>query len=236
MTISQMIFKGHIENAVKELLKKVTYTEDEDTLISIMSNYDRLRKQKITGTIDNSEYILRINQITQSLLQLNRELSGGKNTNNILPTNNTRSVMTTEDKLSFIIQETKRRNPVLATKAKTLLDKIREYGDKKALSHSFDASGKRQKLIQLEINELAKEWDEFKGNTSDNFADQVRDIIDNPEDLVPSWDKLEKAYTILVGRGLSNSNLKESITLKPNDDEAKIVACEIMEEYLNLIV
>jgi uncharacterized protein (UPF0335 family) len=215
MNIQQLV----AQNKLKEAIALIP-DENERTIIA--GRLTTLEKKINFGIINYENQTIEHNRICQAILYHAKEANN----------NTTMQINSLEDALNTIVRDNKRRRSELALKAEQYLKIWREYTDEKKRTPAFDIAGRRLKVITDSINEFLNSLNEAQKDDLEAIVARVTKLIDP---AIPSWDAINEAYTLLVGRGFIDKYISENIKLQPNDNEAKIRCAESIEEYLTKI-
>lgn len=217
MTIHQLVGQNKLKEAIALI-------EDENERVLLLGRLNSLERDERLGTMDYSTANIQRNRITQAIL------SHAKGYNDVIVASYSSVQQNTlEDALNAIVRENKRRRPSLALLAEGHLKIWREYHDEKRRTPSFDVTGRRLKVIEADVNEFLSSLDEAKKDDLEAIVERVNKLI---EPVVPSWNAIEEAYTLLVGRGFDDAYIRRNVELQPDDMEAKIKCAENIENYL----
>lgn len=186
------------------------------------------------GIFETKEYQVELNRITQSAVRLYQDCTGSTVSYQANVTGLTGNP--TKTGLSGIYNANKRRNPEFAKEVKSVIDMRNNYEQKKQLDSTFDRSGRRQLAIAKKEREIIARHYKEVNNLAETKIEEIKKLIDPEVSPVPSWDNLEKAWTICKGLGMStHPQVDDAIKIQPEDDEVKIRAAEYIEGFLETL-
>lgn len=182
------------------------------------------------NTINNSEYNIDRNRILQAILSLIDEAFGSSA---VISQGFEGFVDTDQNnyrlRLLKIIKDNERKNVDITDTAKDYLKKYTDYFDAKALRKFFDRDGSLLMELNKNLDALEDSLTKLVNKDVDKFIDNVMSII---SEAIPDWSAIDQAYTLCVGRGFSNKYIDMIILKKSNDNEAKLKAVGLIEEFL----
>ncbi len=218
--IQQLISQGRLKEALKSL-------PSTDEVILLQSRLNGLEHQERMGTISNSDAKLersRIASASLSLAGIDSEL---------VPVQQS---MSSKDSLTKIMSDYRRYRSLLDTKegkyystAESLLKSIEEHQAKKKVEPTYDVSGRMERALNTQYQELMDSLKETKLDDKEDFAQAIKMKLG---DDIPAWKDIESAYKLCVGRGMSNSRVEAAIKAKPSDIQSKIECADVIENWV----
>jgi len=222
MTIKDLIAANRLEEAFNALPN----TQDK---ILLLSRYNTLQRNNNVGILTSSEYGVERSRIVMSLLHLAGDSSTSSSTTN-------QSQMSSKDSLIKIMSDYRRYKTLQDTKeydyyhsAETLLSDIEKHVAKKRVEPTYDVSGRAERELNRQYQELMETLKETKLDNKEDFATAIK--LKLGEDI-PQWKDIDSAYKLCVGRGMNNSRIEAAIKAKPSDMQSKIECADIIERWV----
>jgi len=222
MTIKDLIAANRLEEAFNALPN----TQDK---ILLLSRYNTLQRNNNVGILTSSEYGVERSRIVMSLLHLAGDSSTSSSTTN-------QSQMSSKDSLIKIMSDYRRYKTLQDTKeydyyhaAEDLLSDIEKHVAKKRVEPTYDVSGRAERELNRQYQELMETLKETKLDNKEDFATAIK--LKLGEDI-PQWKDIDSAYKLCVGRGMNNSRIEAAIKAKPSDMQSKIECADIIERWV----
>lgn len=199
----------------------------EECSILLGARLNSLHKRERMGVISQDQASRTRSQIAYSILaEIECEDSNHEFPQDVTIKNNL------EGSLKTIIIENKRRRPGLADEARDLLSELQSHNNEKSLSSSYDTSGRRFVSIETRIDQLTIKLSEAKGDAVEDIVSRIASLL---SDNIPSYDNLNEAYKLAVGRGMRSEYVDKTLNTKPNDSNAQITVAEKIESFIGNI-
>lgn len=195
---------------------------DESTMLH--SRLNAINREVRLGIVSRDKASMEYNRIVYSILEC-----AGIDENPVVSSSIPVQSESPEFTLNKIIIENKRRRPEIAIKASDILNEIRAYNDNKVQQPSFDPTGRRYRVLMDKVKDLRDSVSEAKGNSLEAIVDKINSLI---SDNIPSYDKLQEAYKLAVGRGMVDNHVKTILENQPDDDEARITVATAIELFI----
>lgn len=212
------------QNKLKEAIELLP----GDNGVLLMSRLYALEKQERLGVITHGNASMNRNRIAQAILNF-----AGVDSNSIAPqTVNQKPEGGIEGMLTAIIIQNKRRRIEIANEARDLLANIQSYNNEKSLSTAFDPSGRRYRVIEQRFKVLKGKLNEAKGDAIEDIVERIKTLL---ADIVPTYDQLDEAYRLASGRGMKSEYVDRTLNSRPNDENARIMIAEKIEEFIETI-
>lgn len=222
MTIKDLIAANRLEEAFKALPD----TQDKTLLLS---RYNTLQRNNNMGILTTSEYGVERSRIVMSLLHLAGNTEAASSTTN-------QTQMSSKDSLIKIMSDYRRYKTLTNTKeygyyhsAETLLSDIEKHVAKKQVEPTYDVSGRAERALNTQFQELMERLKETKLDNKEDFATAIKLKLG---DDIPSWKDIDSAYKLCVGRGMNNDRIEAAIKAKPSDMQSKIECADIIENWV----
>lgn len=218
-----LIGQGKTKKAIQHLID--CGNEDMyNAAIVLMGRWNRLQSNSTLGTISNQDILLETNKINFAVLSL-LGIDPSDETFKITQKPNS----SFETQLLQIIKDNQRSSPDLANEAQELLKVLRTHNDKKELDSYYDLTGRRFDEIVSTFVMLEAKIMESKKDKVENFAEQIKKLLSA---RIPSYDSLQKAYVLCVGRGFNSQYVKNTLELQPDDNESKFKVIDELEKFV----
>lgn len=229
MDFYQLVKAGRIKNAISSI--PVADQQDETSKILLSSRFSRLEQRYLGCLLSESDYQVEFQRIVSAATALYQDCTGSTVSYQANVTGLTGNP--TKTGLSDIYNANKRRNPEFAKEVKSVIDERNSYEQEKQLDVTFDRSGRRQLALARKEREIIARHYKEVNNSAETKIEEIKKLIDPEVSPVPSWDNLEKAWTICKGLGMStHPQVDDAIKIQPEDDEVKIRAAEYIEGFL----
>lgn len=220
--VVELIGKGR----TKEALDALPVTNES---IQLKGRLAELERNKMLGMIDFSNESIERNKINQAVLALAKVES---NSASIQKPNQ----MYTRDSILKIMSDYRRYKSLPNTKegkyystAESLLKSIEDHQAKKRVAPTYDVSGKMERALNTQYQELMESLKETKLDDKEDFAAAIKMKLG---DDIPGWKDIESAYKLCVGRGMNNSRVELAIKAKPSDIQSKIECADVIENWV----
>lgn len=218
-----MIGDGNLENALDALIQ-----EGKSEAYLLKSQFSNAKKNKMLGFLGDSEWRQIYARISFAALEMCPVSSPIQPESHMPPL----SLHGLDTWLLQTIKDNKRRNEALSNAAQALLTRYRDHQDEKAKNPSFDPAGRRFDGIMKDIKDFKYSLEE-KGK--DNLENTVTRITALISDRVPTYEKLQEAYNLAVGRGMNSKEVERMLEAKADDEEPRISIAERIESFLSTI-
>ena len=219
--IQQLISQGRL----KEALEALSFNDES---ILLTSRLNGLERQERMSTISNSDAGIERSRIVAAILSL-----AGIDSESV-PVQKTE--MYTRDSIIKIMSDYRRYRSLPDTKegkyystAEALLKSIEDHQAKKRVEPTYDVSGRMERALNTQYQELMESLKETKLDDKEDFAAAIKMKLG---DDIPSWKDIESAYKLCVGRGINNSRVEAAIKAKPSDIQSKIECADIIENWV----
>lgn len=219
--VQQLIARGRLKEALGEL----PFTNE---VLLLQSRLNRLESQERVGTIDNEDAGIERAKIVKSALDL-----AGIDSDSLPVKQNS---MSNKDSLTKVMSNYRRYKSLPNTKegryysdAKKLLKSIEDYESKKKVEPTYDISGRMERVLNTQYQELIESLKETKLDNKEDFATAIRMKLG---DDIPQWKDIELAYKLCVGRGMNSRRVEAAIKAKPSDIQSKIECADIIENWV----
>lgn len=219
--IQQLIAQGRLKEALGEL----PFTNE---VLMLQSRLNRLESQERIGNIDNKDAGIERAKIVKSTLDL-----AGIDSDSLPVKQNS---MSNKDSLTKIMSDYRRYKSLPNTKegkyysaAEELLKSIEDHEAKKKVEPTYDISGRMERALNIQYQELMGSLKETNLDNKEDFATAIRMKLG--EDI-PAWKDIESAYKLCVGRGMSNSRVEAAIKAKPSDIQSKVECADVIENWV----
>lgn len=219
--IQQLIAQGRLKEALKEL----PFTNE---VLLLQSRLNRLESQERVGTIDTRDAGIERAKIVKSALDL-----AGIDFDSVPVKQNS---MSGKDSLTKIMSDYRRYKSLPNTKegkyystAENLLKSIEDHESKKRVEPTYDISGRMERALNTQYQELMESLKETKLDNKEDFATAIRMKLG---DDIPDWKDIDSAYKLCVGRGMSNSRVEAAIKAKPSDIQSKVECADAIENWV----
>jgi len=229
MTAKDYIEQARLDEAF-DLLSKQLSGEEARTLILLKARYNRFKREKMQGILYPQEEKVESATIVNSLLSLADKVDSTSSS----PSN--QAQMSSKDSLIKIMSDYRRYKTLQDTKehgyyhsAETLLSDIEKHVAKKRVEPTYDVSGRAERELNRQYQELMETLKETKLDNKEDFATAIK--LKLGEDI-PSWKDIDSAYKLCVGRGMNNSRVATAISAKPTDMQSKIECADIIENWV----
>lgn len=199
---------------------------DSNEIVSLTGRWNRLKREKMLGTLDYREESVRQSQIVSALLSyadIDDDYTPPTPSAKLAPSG-------WEQTLLGIEAEYSRKNPSIAKEASLLLVLFRQYHDRKRVSKIFDINGARLKEHESELEKFLGKVNGQVMEGRETFVEKVANLLSA---TVPDWASIEEAFTLCVGRGMQSNHMENVINKRPDDDEAKLRIVEAIESFLS---
>jgi uncharacterized protein (UPF0335 family) len=227
MNIQNLVANGNLKGAIQILLDR-----NIDGAISLMSRFNRLQSDRMSGIISNSDETIERNRIASAIIHY----AGSENTFQAPPQYSAPQTLVVGDfnekALLDIVIQNKRRRPEISNEAQDILNEYRSWKDAKAVTPSFDPVNRRLKSLQAKADELLQRLLDEKEVSLEQIIERISKLL---EPITPEYQSLKEAYTLASGRGFKNSWIEQQLLSMPNDDEVRISIAEKIEEFTALI-
>ena len=229
MTAKDYIEQARLDEAF-DLLSKQLSGEEARTLILLKARYNRFKREKMQGILYPQEEKVESATIVNSLLSLADKVDFTSSSQSNQPQ------MSSKDSLIKIMSDYRRYKTLQDTKehgyyhsAETLLSDIEKHVAKKRVEPTYDVSGRAERELNRQYQELMESLKETKLDSKEDFATAIK--LKLGEDI-PSWKDIDSAYKLCVGRGMNNSRVATAISAKPTDMQSKIECADIIENWV----
>lgn len=219
--IQQLISQGKL----KEALEALPFNND---VILLTSRLNGLERQERQGVISNSDAGTERSRILSAILSL-----AGIDSDSV-PVKSTQ--MSSKDSLTKIMSDYRRYRSLPDTKegkyysdAESLLKLIETHEAKKRVEPTYDVSGRTERYLNTQYQELMESLKETKLDDKEDFAQAIKMKLG---DDIPGWKDIESAYKLCVGRGMNNSRVEAAIKAKPSDIQSKIECADVIENWV----
>lgn len=227
--IGNLIAKGRIKEAIELLDKK-----NPELGLNLMARYNRLHREEMLNIISREQANLDRNRIVWAILS---EFDIDPNTSlNFKPIKShpteipIQSVFVEIDKVWRFYHK---RNPILSQEADSIRSEYEEYQKQKRLDSTYDPTGRRLAGLKQKADNFIKKVNESKSDDVENIISKIKEHIKDP---LPKWDDIQSAYNLLIGRNIQDDDLANVLKARPDDDEAKYIACDRITHHLNKLV
>lgn len=226
--IQNFIGNNKIKQAIDYLIENLTDPDDKNSAVLLSSRLTGLNQNEMRGILSQSEISLERNKIVAAIFNL-AGFSSDEDDNTQPNKNINQNNPNMEKTLLNIIKENERSNPEVAEEAANFLKVLRNHNDRKSTDVYYDISNRRGADLQVEYNAFLKKISENKKDSLEDFILKVKDLL---IERVPSYENIEKAYALCVGRGFKSQSVKDTLTLKPDDKNAKFNIIDEIETFL----
>lgn len=231
MTAKDYIAQARLDEAFA-LLNTQLSSRDKQDLILLKARYSQFKREKMQGILYPQDERVQNAAIVNSLLSLADKVDS----NTTPPSTTNSSQMSSKDSLIKIMSDYRRYKTLQDTKehgyyhsAETLLSDIEKHVAKKRVEPTYDVSGRAERELNRQYQELMETLKETKLDKKEDFATAIK--LKLGEDI-PSWKDIDSAYKLCVGRGMNNSRVATAISAKPTDMQSKIECADIIENWV----
>jgi len=219
--IQQLISQGK----TKEALESLPFSNE---VILLTSRFNDLEKKVNGNTISSENAGIQRSRIIEAVLSL-----AGIDASTVPSKPTQRS---TKDSLTKIMSDYRRYKSLPDTKegkyysnAESLLKLIETHEAKKQVEPTYDVSGRMERTLNAQYQELMESLKETKLDDKEDFAAAIQMKLG--EDI-PAWKDIESAYKLCIGRGMSNARVEAAIKAKPSDIQSKIECADVIENWV----
>lgn len=221
--IRKMIGDGNLEKALDMLIQ-----EGKSEAYLLKSQYNNAKSIQMLGVLEDSEWRRTYARISYAALEM-CTVSGTAQPETQMPPVSLHALDTW---LLQTIAANKRRNEALSNEAQALLTRYRDHQDEKAKNPSFDPAGRRLDGILKGIKDFKYSLEEKCKDNLENTVSRINFLI---SDRVPTYEQLQEAYNLAVGRGMSDKTVERLLEARANDEEPRISIAERIESFLSTI-
>ncbi len=224
--INKMIGDGNLMQALTVLIG-----EGFSDAIILKAQLENAEKNYRLGLIGHDDKQNSVNRILFATLEMAKKSPGQseKPMSREMPPAAPKAI---ESWLLNVISQNKRRNQTLYDDAQDLLKRYRDYQDQKAENPAFDPSGRRIESILKSIQDFKTKIEETGKDQTENTVARITTLI---SERVPTYEQLQEAYNLAVGRGMSNKTVERLLEARANDEEPRIQIAEAIELFLSKI-
>ncbi len=215
-----------VQGKLKEALDALPFTND---VILLQSKLTGLERQERLGVIDNKDAGIERSKITTGILSL----AGIDSTQAPVK----QQSMSSKDSLTKIMSDYRRYKSLPDTKegkyytlAEELLKAIDNHISKKRVEPTYDVSGRMERALNTQYQQLMESLKETKLDDKEDFAQAIKLKLG---DDIPQWKDIESAYKLCVGRGMNSSRVELAIKAKPSDIQSKIECADVIENWVS---
>lgn len=219
--IQQLISQGKL----KESLEALPYSND---VILLQGRLSGLERQERLGIIDLKDAGVERSRILTAVLSLAGVDSSSAPVQ--------QHQMSSKDSLTKIMSDYRRYKSLPNTKegkyysdAESLLKSIEDHQAKKRVEPTYDVSGRMERALNTQYQELMESLKETKLDDKEDFAQAIKMKLG---DDIPQWKDIESAYKLCVGRGMNNTRVEAAIKAKPSDIQSKIECADVIENWV----
>ena len=231
--IKELIQKGYLKKALKELGKLAKTGRQENEITLLLSRVNGLESESRMGVLSESEKRIRRNKISQAILDTMKDwkLEPEEEKETIKPINPMKDIFNINNINEFIRDNAGNE---FAKKAKDVKQDIRDYEDEELEYQGpvgyFDLDKSKWLEISKKWHALLKEKREKSFSNREGFHKTVNELLKKGE-IVKAIEKMQEAKPQAEPWEL----MKASMSKKDIDSFAKEITIQKIKKHLNTL-